>query len=91
MYPVPAVTGVKVLIKGCGTYVNPPPITVPIGVVIEMLPVAPVPTIAVITVGDTTVKEAAGTAPKLTAVAPENPDPIMVTVESVPVAAGENE
>jgi hypothetical protein len=64
-------------------YVNPARENVPsVGLVTLMLPVSPVPTIAVIVVGETTVKEAAGIPPKLTAVIPIKLSPVIVTVSA---------
>ena len=58
---------------------------VPLGVVIDTLPVVPAATTAVILVALTTEKDAAAVPPKLTAVAPVKFVPVIVTV--VPVAA----
>jgi hypothetical protein len=57
------------------------PLLVPPAVV-TVAKTVPVPTgvIAVIPVSETTVKDVAGAAPKLTAVASVNPVPVMVTV-----------
>ena len=54
-------------------------VPVPEGVVTEMVPVAVAAGMAVILVALTTLKEAAFTPPNLTAVAPVNPVPVMVT------------
>ena len=83
--PVLNVVGPLAIIVGIGTKLNPAKIAVPNGVVIEILPVAPVPTIAVILVDDTTIKEEAGIPPKLTVVAPVKFTPVIVTV--VPATA----
>src|SRR5882757_9578576 len=79
--PVPPLTGKKELTTGTGgIYVNPGSVTVPEGALIVTLPVAPEPTTAVIVVGDTTEKEAAGIPPKLTPVVPVKLLPVIVTV-----------
>ena len=62
--------------------VIPPEVTV-------ILPVAPVPTTAVITLSLTTLNEAAGALPKLTAVAPIKPVPLIVTVDALAALVGE--
>lgn len=83
--PVGAVTGVKEVIVGGATNVNPFEVAVPPGVVTLTLPDAPVPTTAVIVVAFTTVNDWAAVPPKLTVVAPVKFVPVIVTV--VPVAA----
>ena len=45
-------------------------VPVPLGVVTAMVPVAPLPTVAVMVVALTTVNEAAAVPPKVTALAP---------------------
>jgi hypothetical protein len=57
----------------------PLPVTPP-GVIIEISPVLPVPTTAVILVGDTMVKELAATPPNFTEVVPVKLVPVRVTV-----------
>jgi hypothetical protein len=64
---------------------------IPFGVVTLMLPVAPVPTTAVILVADTTVKEDAEAPPKLTTVVPVKLVPVIVTVAPLPAVDGVNE
>ncbi len=54
-------------------------------------PVAPLPTVAVIEVALTTVKDAAAVPPKATAVAPVKLVPVMVTIVPVPPLLGVNE
>jgi hypothetical protein len=66
-------------------YINPASKAVPPGVVTNTLPEAPAAITAVILVADTTVNEAAGVLPKLTAVAPVKLVPVIVTI--VPEAA----
>jgi hypothetical protein len=55
-------------------------VAVPEGVITRMVPVVPLPTVAVICVAEFTVKEVAAVPPMLTAVAPVNFVPVMVTV-----------
>jgi hypothetical protein len=64
---------------------------IPFGVVTLMLPVAPVPTTAVILVADTTVKEDAEAPPKLTTVVPVKFVPVMVTVTPCVAVFGVND
>ena len=66
-------------------------VTVPPGNVIEILPVLPAPTVAVITVSDTTVYEPAVVPPMLTDNAPVKPLPFIVIMLSVLALDGENE
>ena len=63
----------------------------PPGVVTDTFPEAPLPTTAVIVVELTTVKEDAGTPPKLTAVTPVKFPPEMVMVAPLPDVTGEKE
>ena len=70
---------------------NPANEAVPPGVVTLTEPDAPLPTTAVMVAESTTVKVAAGTPPKLTAVAAVRFVPLMVTVESRTALAGVNE
>ena len=60
--------------------VNPTLLAMPFDVVTLTLPVAPVPTTAVMLVALTTVNEVAAVPPKLTAVAPVKFVPVIVTV-----------
>ncbi len=60
-------------------YVNPLFEPVPMGVVTETAPLAPLPTLAVMVAESTTLNEAAATPPKLTAVAPLRLVPLMRT------------
>jgi len=84
--PAAALVGVKLVIFGGDTNVNPPSVPVPPGPVAETLPLAlPAATTAVICVAETTVKLAAGVPPKLTAVTPVKLVPVSVTV--APTAA----
>ena len=63
----------------------------PFDVVTLTLPVAPVPTTAVMLVALTTVNEVAAIPPKLTAVAPVKFVPVIVTVCPVPAEIGLND
>jgi hypothetical protein len=76
---------------GGTVYVNPAREAVPPGVVTEILPLAPVPTTAVILLGLLTLKDAAGTAPKATAVAPEKLAPFIWMVAPVVAELGVKE
>ena len=83
--PLAAEVGLKPVIVGLVTTVNvPAEVAVPLGVVILMFPVLPLPTVAVIIVAELTVKLAAAVPPKLTAVAPVRFVPFIVT--TVPLA-----
>ena len=84
--PCAALVGEKLVIFGGATKAKPPEVIVPPGAVTETLHVAPpLATTAVICVGEFTIKLAAGTPPKLTAVAPKKFVPVIVTV--APAAA----
>ncbi len=63
----------------------------PAGVVTVTLPLAPPPTLAVICVADTMVKEVAAVPPNFTAVAPANPVPLIVIMLPVPPVVGLND
>ena len=76
----PAEVGAKLVMVGAGMKVKPPRLPVPPGAVTLTFPEVPPPTVAVIRVGDTTLKDVAVTPPKLTAVAPVKLVPVMVTV-----------
>ena len=80
--------GLKELMIGGVRYVNPARVPVPCGLVTATLPVAPVPTTAVILEAELTTNDAAGVPPKLTAVAPVKLLPLMVTLVPVAAAAG---
>lgn len=73
---------------GDAVKVNPPLELVPVGVVTETAPLAPLATWAVMVVESTTVKEAAATPPKLTAVAPLKWFPLMRTAVPLSPDAG---
>jgi hypothetical protein len=83
--PVPATEGENPEITGGGKYVNPGKLPVPDGLDTNTFPEPPLPTTAVIVVELTTVNDAAGKAPKWTAVTPVKFVPVIVTV--VPLAA----
>jgi hypothetical protein len=83
--PAFAEAGLKEDIEGA-IKLNPTSVPVPSGPVTETWPLAPVPTVAIIVVVDTTVNEVAGVPPKLTAVAPVKLLPVIVTtVPSIPL------
>ncbi len=63
----------------------------PAGVVTVTLPLVPPPTLAVICVADTMVKEVAAVPPNFTAVVPKNPVPLIVIMLPVPPVVGLNE
>lgn len=77
--------------SGFGRYVNPALLAEPDGVVTATLPDAPAPTIAVMRVALTTVKDCAGVPPKLTWVAPVKLLPLIVTTVPVVAKAGVND
>ena len=72
-------------------YVKPARVAVPPGVVTDTAPVVPFATIAVIVVGDSTVKLVAAVPPKLTAVALVKLVPVIVTVSPVVAMVGVKE
>lgn len=76
--------GVNNEIVGTRTNVNPALDAIPLGVVTETSPDAPLPTMAVILVADTTLNEAATVPPKLTSVAPIKPVPEIVMILPFP-------
>lgn len=77
----PAVPGVKLVIVGGGArYVKPARLPIPPAVVTDTAPVVlPAATVALICVGEITVKLVAGTPPKRTCVAPVKCIPVSVT------------
>jgi hypothetical protein len=78
--PVPADVGLNAVMVGGGKYVKPAKVPVPDAVVTETEPEAPAPTVAVILVELTTVKDDAAVLPSLTAVAPVKFVPVMVII-----------
>ena len=79
---------------GAGAYVKPAKEAVVAndpGAVTLTEPEAPAPTTAVICVLLLTVKEVAAVPPKLTAVAPVNPVPVMITLVVAPDVVGVND
>ena len=66
----------------------PVDVTVPPGVVTDIVPVVPLPITAVILVALTTVNDVAAVPPKLTAVAPVKFVPVIVTVAPAPAVVG---
>ena len=89
--PAPTLVGVKLVRVGAATNVKPGLVAVPPGVVIEILPLAPLATTAVILVADTTLNEVAVVPPKLTAVAPVKLVPVIVTAVPTGPDEGANE
>ena len=89
---VPPQFGVNAVMSGSVTKVKMPVLLPePPGVVTVMAPVAPLPTVALIDVALTTVKEAAAVPPKATALAPVKLVPLMVTTDPLPPLLGVNE
>ena len=70
---------------------NPPKLVVPPLVVTLTIPLAPLPTTAAIVLSLTTVKEDAAVPPKVTAVAPVKPVPLMVSVMPAVAVVGVKE
>src|SRR5262245_2980418 len=89
--PGPPAVGLNVLIVGVGKKMNPAKLSTPPGVFTRTLPVEPEPTIAEILVELSTINEAAGVPPKLTAVAPVKFVPVIVIVAPLPAEVGLNE
>jgi hypothetical protein len=89
--PVEPVVGVKEVIRGGGKKINPERLADPPFVFIETFPDAPLPTTAVMLVEEIMLKDKAGTPPNLTAVAPVNPVPVIVTVAPEIADVGLNE
>ena len=81
--PAEPLSGVIEAITGAGIKIKPGSADTPPGPVTVTLPVAPEPTIAIILVGDTTVKEFAGNPPKLTLVAFVKFCPVIVMAVAV--------
>ena len=61
-------------------YLNPAKLAMPFGVVTVTLPLAPLSTVAAIVVSLITANDFAATPPKVTAVAPVKPVPLMVSI-----------
>jgi hypothetical protein len=78
--PLAAEAGVKDVIEGAEINVKPPNVICPPGVVTDTLPLAPVPTIALMLIAEFITKDFAGTPPKLTAVVPVKLVPVISTV-----------
>lgn len=84
--PAPALVGAKLEIVGGAIKVKPPRVPGPPGPVTTTFPLAlPAATTAFIWVGETIIKLAAGTPPKLTAVVPVKFVPVIMTI--APAAA----
>lgn len=86
--PEAADVGVKDVIVGAAINVNPANVVVPPGVVTLTFPDAPIPTVAIILVGELTVNDVAAVPPKLTAIAPVKFVPVIVTESPVPPLVG---
>ena len=80
----------EVIVGGGAVKIKPARLPVPAGVVTDTLPVAPLPTTAEIAVEPITVKEAAGTLPKLTLVVPVKLEPAIITDVPEGPVVGEN-
>lgn len=90
--PPVAPVGEKAVITGTPAKLKPERAPVPFGVVTEISPDAPAAAgAAVMRVAETTVNDAAGTPPKLTALAPVKFVPLMVTTSPAPATAGLND
>ncbi len=86
--PVAADAGVKEVMVGVGSNVNPARVPVPPGDETLTVPEVPVATTAVMLVLLTTLNEVAAVPPKLTAVAPVKLVPVRVTVAPEPADSG---
>ncbi len=90
--PVPPLLGENEVMIGAGMNVKAPVLlAVPPGVVTVIVPVVPLPTVAFRVVALVTLKEAAATPPKVTAVTPVKLVPVMVTTVPAAPLLGENE
>jgi hypothetical protein len=86
-----AAVGVKEVMMGAGININPANDAVPPGVVKLTAPDEPEPTVAMMVVDESMVKEVAGVPPKLSAKVPEKFVPLMVIVAPLPAFVGEKE
>jgi hypothetical protein len=86
--PNPAAVGLKELITGAGINVKPNKLAEPPAEVTPTEPVAPLPTIALMVVDETTVNEATAVPPKVTLVAPVKLLPVMVIEVPNPAVVG---
>lgn len=82
--PALPLVGVNEVMVGAGIKINPARVAVPVGAVTEIFPEVPVPTTAVIVVGDTIVNDAAVVPPNETSVTLVKLVPVIVM--TVPVA-----
>lgn len=89
--PLTAVVGVKDVMAGAGKNVKSPSVAEPSGVVTSTTPVEPDPTMAVMLVDDTTVKELAAIPPNVTDVAPLRFVPVIFTVVPLLALVGVND
>ena len=89
--PAAPLVGVNEMMLGAGMKVNVPVlVAVPPAVVTVIVPVAPLPTVAVMVLSFTTVKAVADAPPKATAVAPVKPLPVILSTAPTPPLAGVN-
>ena len=86
--PAVAAVGANELMVGGGKKMNPALVPCPVGVITRTNPEAPLPTLALILVLETTVKEVAATSPKRTAVAPEKFKPVILMLYPLPADVG---
>ena len=86
LVPLLPEVGEKLVTVGGLPNTNPSIEVVPADVVTAILPVVPVPTMAVILPAESTVKDLAAVPPNFTEVVPENPSPVILTeVPTVPI------
>ena len=86
--PVGAAVGAKLVIVGAGINIKPFKLAVPPGVVKLSAPVDPLPTLATMTVDETTVNEVTGVPPRVIADVPSKLLPVMVINAPVAAAVG---
>ncbi len=86
--PAPALEGAKEVIVGAGINVKPASDAVPPGVVKLTAPVDPFPTIAIMEVEETTVKDVTGVPPNVMAEVLLKLVPVMVIKAPAPAAVG---
>lgn len=89
--PTPTAAGEKESIVGAGKNTKPAAVTVAAGVVTEITPLDPLAGMAMIVVEDNTVKDAAATPPKLTALLPNKLVPEIIMVVPIPALEGVKE
>jgi len=89
--PSAAAVGVKEVMLGAGIKINPANDAVPPGAVKLTAPDEPEPTVAMIVVDESMVKEVAGVPPKLSAKVPVKFVPLMVIAAPLPAFVGEKD